>query len=191
MANIRAEVILMWADGRYPFALKVPQVDELQRVTAKVVIEAMTGAGLPAVGLAKAVLDASGIGAIWTRLLSGTYLRTDIAETIRLGLIGGGMDAIGAKTKVETYVDNQPLASRDDVAAMNAGKLPHEMRDAVSNYGVAIAVVNAALFGLDELKKGRDEGNAGAGPATEDTSTSRLSIEPGEPSSEPPQTSET
>lgn len=186
---------LKWGDGEYHlFALKVPQIDELQRVTAKAVTEAMAAAGIPTSGMARAILEASGIGAIWNRLLSGNYLRTDITESLRLGLIGGGVPALRAQTLFDTYVKDVPLASREDVALMNAGKLPYEREDAVSNYGVAMAVVNAAIYGLDELKNPKEpgsEGNAAAGVTTADTSMSRRSTGSGEPSNEPPPTSAT
>lgn len=183
MTNTRAEVLLKWADGRYNFALKVPQIDELQRITAGVGAGMMAMAGVRGPALAVGLLEIGGVGAIWNRLLSGTYLRTDVSETIRLGLIGGGLDALRAKALIETYVDGKPLASREDVQAVNEGRLPDEMLDSVSNYGVALAVVNAAVYGLPEIDKGKDnpKGNAGAGDSAPATSMSPASTAPGAP----------
>lgn len=190
MTNTRAEVILKWADGGYLFALKVPQIDELQRVTAKAVAEAMTASGVPTTAIPKAILEACGIGSIWSRLASGTYFRSDVAETIRLGLIGGGMDAVRAKTMVETYVDSRPLASREDVKKTLAGGSTGAVGDAVSNCLAAFQIVDAAIYGVQELK-GTPQGKAPAGAPTADMSTFRPSIEPGAPSSELPPRSET
>lgn len=166
--NVQGQVILRWADGEYPFALGVKEVDELQRVTAKTVVEAMSAAGVPVSGLARAILEACGVGAIWQRLLSGNYLAGDITETVRLSLIGGGMEALRAKTMCETYIVGHPLASRSDIEALNAGELPHQRGNAVSNYGVALAVLQACLYGLDELatKRPGSEGNGQAATST-------------------------
>ncbi len=91
--NIAAEVELAWADGTYLFALKLKQIEELQR---------LCGAGL---------------GEIAQRLLvQRRWYAGDVVETIRLGLIGGGLPAVRARELVDTYVDGHPLADPRDPA---------------------------------------------------------------------------
>ena len=105
-----AEVTLEWADGEYLFALKYKQIKELERIC-----------------------DA-GIGVILARIATGQFGADEILETLRLGLIGGGMDAVAAKNKVEVY--SFPLSKDGD---------PH------SNMKTAHKVVEAVMFGLDEV----------------------------------------
>ena len=51
-----------------------------------------------------------GIGALFNRLFHGDFSLADIVETIRLGLIGGGVTPEQAATIVRTYVENRPLS---------------------------------------------------------------------------------
>ncbi|WP_343711910.1 gene transfer agent family protein [Inquilinus sp.] len=89
--NIAAEVELKWADGTYVFALKLKQIEELQR---------LCGAGL---------------GEIAQRLLVEERWKVcDIVETLRLGLIGGGTPPLRARELIDTYVDGRPLADPRD-----------------------------------------------------------------------------
>lgn len=85
-------VVLKWGDGEYAFALRLPQIEELQRLTGV------------------------GFGALVNRVLAGEFYIRDVRETIRLGLIGGGTSPVRAVELVNTYVDGQPLASPDDPA---------------------------------------------------------------------------
>lgn len=114
----QTEVELKFGDGDYAFALKLPQVTELQRVCG------------------------AGIFTIYGRVLKGRYMldgesiglaqeceafAADIYETIRLGLIGGGqglvngeaveVSALRARQLVETYAHTAPLAESWAVAA--------------------------------------------------------------------------
>lgn len=136
--NIAAEVVLNWADGDYLFALKLKQIEELQR------------------------LCRAGLGEIAQRLFAGRWYAADVVETIRLGLIGGGLPAVRARELVETYVDGRPIAD------------PRDVNNALA---VAQAVLGAAYFGvaeaLEEDKGGDKAGKAEA--ATADGSTSRPS----------------
>lgn len=92
-ANIAAEIELKWADGTYLFALKLKQIEELQR------------------------LCGVGLGEIAQRLLvERRWYAGDIVETIRLGLIGGGTPSVRARELIETYVDGHPLADPRDPA---------------------------------------------------------------------------
>lgn len=52
-----------------------------------------------------------GIAAIMTRLGDGSWRLNDVRETIRLGLIGGGMDPTKAMASVKNHVDERPLTS--------------------------------------------------------------------------------
>jgi hypothetical protein len=75
---------LEWADGTYEFALRWGELSELQEVC---------GAG-PFVVLA--------------RLAGNQWLTTDISATIRLGLIGGGIEPTKALRLVKDYVESRP-----------------------------------------------------------------------------------
>lgn len=79
--TLKGEVTLEWADGEFLFALKGAQIEEMQRVCGDV-----------------------GFGVIYQRALLGAWFLGDIKHTIRLGLIGGGMDPIEARRKVDAYV---------------------------------------------------------------------------------------
>lgn len=80
-----ASVTLEWADGEYPFRLGIKQIEELQEKTD------------------------CGPYFLLSRLLNGTWKVHDARETIRLGLIGGGMAPDKAITLVKRYVDDRPL----------------------------------------------------------------------------------
>lgn len=51
-----------------------------------------------------------GIAEVLQRLHTRRWWLNDVRETIRLGLIGGGMDAEKAMRAVQIHVDGQPLA---------------------------------------------------------------------------------
>lgn len=80
-----ASVTLEWADGEYPFRLAIGQIEELQEKTD------------------------CGPYFLLNRLLNGTWRVHDARETIRLGLIGGGMTPADALKLVKRYVDDRPL----------------------------------------------------------------------------------
>ena len=85
-------------DAKHPFQLTAPMIIELERLTG------------------------SGIGTIAKRMFTQDYRLTEVTETIRLGLIGGGMDPKRAKEMIEAYVDNRPIGDSINVAltVMNA-----------------------------------------------------------------------
>lgn len=112
------EIELKFADGDYLFALKLPQLAELQQKTG------------------------AGIFALYGRVLRGRYVingeivgiahegdahAVDLYETIRLGLIGGGrgvvdgqeveVSALRARQLVETYVHPAPMREAWSIAA--------------------------------------------------------------------------
>ena len=92
-----AKIELEWAGGDYVFRLPIGQLIELQ--------------------------DACDAGPewIWNALHDGSYRFEYIRETIRLGLIGGGMDPIPALKLVKRYVDDRPLAENKHTAALIMG----------------------------------------------------------------------
>jgi hypothetical protein len=108
-ANLAAEIELKFADGDYLFALKLRQIEELQR------------------------LCRAGLGEIVERMWSRRFYAADIVESIRLGLIGGGLPPIRARELVETYVDGRPFVDENDPSC---------------SYAVARAVLGAVYFGV-------------------------------------------
>lgn len=93
------EIFLVWADGRgsgedgaYPFRLDLKRLEELQALTD------------------------SGPELIKIKLETGTWKAADIRETIRLGLIGAGMDPSNALRLVMLYVDDECLLENKQIA---------------------------------------------------------------------------
>lgn len=80
-----AAITFAWADGEYAFRLAIGQLRSLQEKC-----------------------DA-GPGEILARVISGRWKLDDLRETIRLGLIGGGMEPVPAMKLVREYVDERPL----------------------------------------------------------------------------------
>lgn len=81
-----ASITIDWADGTYDCRLPIAQIEELQEKTD------------------------CGPYFLFNRIASGQWRIADLRETIRLGLIGGGMEPPKARTLVERYVDNRPYA---------------------------------------------------------------------------------
>lgn len=88
--NTSAEILRVFGGERRKFALKIKQIDELQR------------------------LCGAGIGEIIARMHNHTFYVRDVYDTIRLGLIGGGEQDVVAFALCETYVDGRPLARVND-----------------------------------------------------------------------------
>lgn len=74
-----------FADGTYRFRLKVEGAIELEEKCD------------------------SPFTVIYHRLSTGTHRPNDIRETIRLGLIGGGLEPVKALALVRKYIDDRPL----------------------------------------------------------------------------------
>lgn len=100
-ANSRA-VKTFFGDMNHVFLLGPLQVEELEKVTGQ------------------------GIGAICRRVFKGEFTQAEVLETLRLGLIGGGLAPNRAGDLVKTYAEPYPL---------NA------------TYPVAVAVLEALWFG--------------------------------------------
>ena len=89
MANLKAEVTLEWGDDQYLFALKASQIEELEKLCDE------------------------GIGRIAARVFSRVdFSYKHVRETIRLGLIGGGMPAVAASRLTKPYDDGVPMDAR-------------------------------------------------------------------------------
>lgn len=115
-----------FGDGTYSFRLALGELEELQE---------KTGAG-PFVVL--------------RRLFDGTWRVADIRETIRLGLIGGGVEPLKALNLVRRYVDDRA--------------------DWIGNASIAQAVLGAALSGAAEEEAGKDDApGAGEDPLNSQT----------------------
>lgn len=146
-----AQVTLDWADGTYPFALKIEQLAELQE---------KTGAGPWYIQWAlEAALMARALGVAPPKDASPAF----VIETIRLGLIGGGMEAIAALKKVRDYVG------------------PGRINE---NVQTAFAIIGVALQGVPEDQPEKPEAGDGASPrlSPADASASPRSSEPEQPS---------
>lgn len=59
----------------------------------------------------------SGIGAIANRLFSRNFAHTDLTETIRLALVGGGIAPKRAHELIVAYVDGRPLIETYELTA--------------------------------------------------------------------------
>lgn len=103
MSNLQAEVTLDWGDGTYLFRLSVSNLLELEEKCS------------------------APFTVIFQRLAGGAYSISDLRETIRLGLIGGGTDPARAMKLIKSYVDDAPKGS---------------------NLPVARAILGATLFGF-------------------------------------------
>lgn len=110
--NTSAEVLLKWADGEYTFRLRIKEIDELQRICG------------------------AGVGDIAMRVVHGRPYYRDMYDTIRLGLIGGGLAPVKAKELVDMYVDGRPIA---------------DLNDPSSPLATTMAIFNAIWFGLSDL----------------------------------------
>lgn len=123
---------LDFADGTYHFRLAWGELEKLQEAC---------DAG-PYV-----VLD---------RLLSGRWRVSDISETIRLGLIGGGMEPVKALKLVREYVQSRPP---------------------LENLVLAQRVLGAAVVGVPEEEVGK-KSEAASGEMTSQTSQMESSASP-------------
>lgn len=135
---MNSTIDLEFADGKYTFALPVPQIQELQRKCE------------------------IGIGGLFSRLLKGCSNRLteagtievvqapgyaefhilDIVETIRHGLIGGGKGKVNdAEVKVSPQMANQ-LVQRYVLDQPLTG-----------SWSLAVSILGACIMGYDPPKK--------------------------------------
>jgi hypothetical protein len=113
--NHQAEIEVDFGDGSYNFRLSVKQIIELEEKC-----------GAP-------------FAVIHARLWGGAYSANDVVETIRLGLVGGGMDPAQARKLVERY------------------GVPFKY-----SYPVARAVIGAVMWGFEKSPSGKDQAAAEA-----------------------------
>ena len=95
------------------------------------------------------------IGQIAARLFSRMPGYKDVRETVLQGLIGGGTPPVVAAQLMATYFDGQPLDAANDPS---------------SPLKTAVAIMQAAWFGVPELVAESGEAPAGSDPVTEPTS---------------------
>jgi hypothetical protein len=90
------------------------------------------------------------IGAIMIRVASGQFAVADIWQTIRLGLVGGGLDEPRANALCKRY-EHEPLYYHAHIPA---------------------AILKAFLMGVDAAEdRGTDEGNEDAAGSNSDPET--------------------
>jgi len=136
--SAHGEVNLTWGDGDQVFNIsKIGQALELQDKCG------------------------AGVGTIMNRLLTGSFMFNDFRETIRLGLIGGGMEPSAALTLTKRYVDERPW--RESVL-------------------VATAIISSAMVGVPDEKVGKEPADQ---TASEATTTVALSDPPSTASAPP------
>lgn len=87
-----AKITITWGDDEHIFRLPLKQLRELQ--------------------------DKTDVGpeALYRRVSSGDWKVQDLRETIRLGLIGGGMDEVKAAKLVHQYFDDSPILKHKPTA---------------------------------------------------------------------------
>ncbi len=110
--SLSAQIELKWGPGVYTFGLPARQIEELERFCKE------------------------GIGRICMRAFAMDYTYGMLRETIRLGLIGGGLAPVTAKELVDSYVDGQPIDAPNDPS---------------SPLKTATAILKAVHFGWEEL----------------------------------------
>lgn len=123
-------VNLAWADGEYAFRLGIGEIEELQEKCD------------------------CGPYMVMQHLMAGTWRLAHIRETLRLGLIGGGLKPIEASKLIGRYVDQRPLAE---------------------NIKHALAVIQAAVLGAPD---GEKPGKAKAAKAKAPSSQTESSLSP-------------
>lgn len=86
------EIVMAFGDDDYLFRFTVKQIAELQEKCK------------------------AGIGTIYRRVAMGEYYAEDLTESVRLGLIGGGVEATKARVLIERYLDPIPMLNRLEYA---------------------------------------------------------------------------
>lgn len=130
MAARDALVRLDFGDDEHAFRLRIGELRELQE---------LCDAGPPVV---------------FARLGSASYRVEDVRETIRLGLVGGGMKAVDAMRLVRRYVDEIPAWA--------------------ANASLAYIILGASLFGPEDeavgkpkaAKRGTKKSDSASPPST-------------------------
>ncbi|MBX3543579.1 gene transfer agent family protein [Chelatococcus sp.] len=134
--NRNGAVELDFGDGARRFRLGMGELEELQEKTG--------------VGPFRLV----------TRLLDGEWTVVEVRETLRLGLIGGGLEPLNALKLIRRYVVDRP--------------------DWVANAAIARLVVMAAIAGAPE----EEPGKGGAPEAASEEPNFRTVASPSAPTTE-------
>jgi hypothetical protein len=124
---MRCEIELEFGDGTYLFRLPLKQIAELQDKCN------------------------AGIQEIFGRIIQGKARIEDLTETLRLGLIGGGMEPVQARRLIERYAFPPKFSE---------GEKPVEYL-----WTNALSVLSACLQGYDDKKKETAE-TKGTGDST-------------------------
>lgn len=127
-------VDLKFADGEYHFALLLPQIFELERNCGGTDAEGFRR-GKSIFQIYEEISAGLGLGIDDAPVFigGGKANAKDIRETIRLGLIGGGLSPIDAKQLVDDYC--------------------FPVRPMTESLGVAWAILRAAIEGVEVKKK--------------------------------------
>jgi hypothetical protein len=119
--SLSNRIVLEFGDGEYPFALNGREVEELQKLCGS------DG-------------KAHGFGIIFQRATLGAWFHSDIYQTIRLGLEGGGMDPVKATRVAKAYA--QP---------------PYKAGVVGGPEKTALMILSAAMHGFEDLPPGETE----------------------------------
>lgn len=141
MASFDARVMITWGDGEHAFRLAFAQLIELQDNTDAGPLE------------------------LFQRIGSGRWRVMDLRETIRLGLVGGGMVPAKAVALVQRYVEQRPLAE---------------------SVPVALEILTAAIAIPEDSSPGKAEATeeTGASPPPQSTDAPQSSASDPRPSTE-------
>lgn len=123
LSNLR---VLEFGDGEYAFALNGREVEELQKLC-----------GSPD---EKGAYRPHGFGVIFQRAALGAWFHSDIYQTIRLGLEGGGLDPVKARRIAEAYA-----------------RPPYKAGVIGGPEKTALAILDAAMHGFEDLPSGEAE----------------------------------
>lgn len=107
---MQTSITLAWPDQERVYHLDIPRLRELQDKRS------------------------SGPAEIARRILDQTFRVEDVSETLRLGLIGGGLPASQALVLVNRYLDQTPL---------------------LESAAAALTVLGAALRGVETAPEGK------------------------------------
>jgi len=130
-------ITINWADGEYSFALTIKQLIELQE---------KCDAGPPH---------------ILARLEGRAWHVSDVRETMRLGLIGGGMSPADALKLTMRYVDERPLGENVLIAQV-----------------ILSAAIVGAPEGVEDAPPGKPEADQPTSPFPEAKSDGPHTSEP-------------
>lgn len=116
MSERDASIEHPFGDGEHKFRLAIGELEELQEKC-----------------------DAGPL-LVLRRLMGGEWRTDDVGETIRLGLVGAGMDSVKAVVLVKRYVHQRPAW--------------------IENAMLAQAILGMALFGPQDEEPGKPEAEA-------------------------------